>query len=195
MKIVGLTGGIGSGKSTVAGMFRELGVPVYNSDEEAKELMGNSDHIKQQIVTLLGEDSYDGRVLNRTYISQRVFKDSELLKALNDIVHPAVRNHFKEWARNQNSDYVIQEAAIIFENGTHNLYDQIILVTAPLNIRINRVVQRDGVSTEQVMERVKNQWEDNRKVPLANFVIENSEIQKTAGQVASIHQKLLKTKC
>lgn len=194
MRIVGLTGGIGSGKSTVAAMFRNLGVPVYNSDEEAKELMGNSEQIKQKIVTLLGEDSYNGGKLNREYISGRVFKDKEMLKALNNIVHPAVRNHFTQWAQNQHSKYVIQEAAIIFENESNEFYDQIILVTAPLDIRIKRVGQRDGLSPEQVMERVKNQWEDSRKASLADFVIENSELQNTAAQVMEIHRKLLKTR-
>ncbi|WP_150451672.1 dephospho-CoA kinase [Arenibacter lacus] len=194
MRIVGLTGGIGSGKSTVAAMFRELGVPVYNSDTEAKWLMGNSESLKQQIIALLGEGSYKDGALNRAYISQRVFKNGELLKDLNKIVHPAVAQHFKEWAQQQNSAYVIQEAAIIFENGNQGRYDQIILVTAPLESRVNRVVKRDGVSPEQVMERVENQWEDAKKAPLSHFVINNIDLKSTASQVAEIHGKLLKAR-
>ena len=128
MKIVGLTGGIGSGKSTVATMFRNLGIPVYNSDEEAKRLMHTSNNLKQGIIALLGKESYDNGELDRGYIAQRVFRDKNLLEALNALVHPEVRRHFMQWVQKQNSKYVIQEAAIIFENGSHERYDEIILV-------------------------------------------------------------------
>lgn len=192
MKIVGLTGGIGSGKSTVATMFRNLGIPVYNSDEEAKRLMHTSNNLKQGIIALLGKESYDNGELDRSYIAQKVFRDKNLLEALNALVHPEVRRHFMQWVQKQNSKYVIQEAAIIFENGSHERYDEIILVTAPLATRIARVVQRDGITEEQVMERVKNQWEDHRKADLSHYVIENSDLGQTASQVAEIHRKLLK---
>lgn len=190
--IVGLTGGIGSGKSTVAALFVDLGVPVYDSDAEAKKLMGDSQSIKRKIVSLLGEDSYRNGELDRAYISQLVFKDAKLLQALNEIVHPAVREHFADWARKQRSEYVIQEAAIIFENGTHKSYDYVILVTAPVAVRIKRVVSRDGVDPEKVMDRIRNQWDDARKITLADFVIDNSDLEKTAVQVFEIHRKLLK---
>ncbi|HUH47599.1 MAG TPA: dephospho-CoA kinase [Arenibacter sp.] len=192
MKIVGLTGGIGSGKSTVASMFADLGIPVYDSDREAKKLMGDSQNIKRKIVTLLGEDSYRNGELDRAYIAQLVFKDAKLLQALNAIVHPAVREDFADWTKKQRSEYVIREAAIIFENGTHESYDYIILVTAPLSVRIKRVVARDGVDSEKVRERIRNQWEDTRKIALADFVIVNSDLEKTAVQVSEIHRKLLK---
>ncbi|MDX1363571.1 dephospho-CoA kinase [Arenibacter latericius] len=192
MKIIGLTGGIGSGKSTVATMFRDLGVPVYISDEEAKKLMNTSQSIKQNLIALFGTDSYKEGKLNRGFISKKVFNDPELLKRLNNIVHPEVRKHFTQWVAAQNSDYVIQEAAIIFENDSHDRYDQIILVTAPLETRIKRVMKRDGVTAEQVMERVKNQWEDNKKASLSHFVIENSDLKRTRAQVEEIHLKLLK---
>lgn len=192
MKIVGLTGGIGSGKSTVAAMFADFGVPVYNSDEEAKKIMGHSEEVKRKIVTLLGENSYRNGELDRTYIAQLVFKDPKLLEALNAIVHPAVREHFINWTKNQQSEYVIQEAAIIFENGTNEFYDCVILVTAPINTRISRVVARDGISSDKVMERIQNQWEDSRKIDLADYVIENLDLKKTAVQVSKIHRKLLK---
>ena len=192
--IVGLTGGIGSGKSTVAAMFEGFGIPVYNSDEEAKKLMGDSQSIKRKIVTLLGEDSYRNGELDKIYISQLVFKDSQLLQALNAIVHPEVREHFADWAKKQQSEYVIQEAAIIFENGTQESYDYVILVTAPVEKRVKRVVARDSVDPEKVMDRIQNQWDDTRKIALADFVIENSDLEKTMAQVAGIHWKLLKTK-
>ena len=192
MKIIGLTGGIGSGKSTVAAMFARYGIPVYNSDREAKELMDDSPLIKRKIIALLGKDSYQNGKLDRVYVAERVFKDPKLLGALNAIVHPAVREHFMAWTKKQDSEYVIQEAAIIFENGTQESYDYIILVRAPLEDRIKRVVERDGVSPEKVMERIQNQWDDDRKIALADFVIENSDLGKTAAQVSEIHLKLIK---
>src|SRR5690606_8924392 len=132
--------------------------------------------------------------LDKTYISQLVFKDSQLLQALNAIVHPEVREHFADWAKKQQSEYVIQEAAIIFENGTQESYDYVILVTAPVEKRVKRVVARDSVDPEKVMDRIQNQWDDTRKIALADFVIENSDLEKTMAQVAVIHWKLLKTK-
>ena len=194
MKIVGLTGGIGSGKSTVAAMFADFGIPVYNSDGEAKKLMAESPSIIRKIITLLGEDSYKNGELDRAYISQLVFKDAKLLQALNAIVHPAVREHFTAWAKKQRSAYVVQEAAIIFENGSQKSYDYVILVTAPVEIRIKRVVQRDKIDPQKVMDRIQNQWDDAKKIALADFVIENSELEKTSVQVAEIHRKLLKIK-
>lgn len=190
--IVGLTGGIGSGKSTVGAMFQKLGVPIYNSDLEAKNLMSRSKKIRQDIEALLGKGSYLDGELNKEYISRIVFKDKKLLQGLNNIVHPAVRNHFKSWCRRQNAPYVIQEAAIIFENGTNEFYDKIILVTAPKNIRIQRVVDRDGMESEAVMERINNQWPDSEKEKLSDFVIENIDIEATENEVSQIHHKLLK---
>ena len=192
--IVGLTGGIGSGKSTVASMFQKLGVPIYNSDVEAKKLMGRSKKIKKDIEALLGKESYLDGEPNRGYIAQKVFKDKILLRDLNNIVHPAVRRHFKSWCKRQNTTYVIQEAAIIFENGTQKRYDKIILVTAPRDIRIQRVVDRDGITAEQVMARMDNQWPDSEKEKFSDFIIENIDLEATEGEVLKIHHKLLKIK-
>ena len=192
--IVGLTGGIGSGKSTVASMFQKLGVPIYNSDVEAKNLMGRSKKIKKDIEALLGKESYLDGEPNRGYIAQKVFKDKILLRDLNNIVHPAVRRHFKSWCKRQNTTYVIQEAAIIFENGTQKRYDKIILVTAPRDIRIQRVVDRDGITAEQVMARMDNQWPDSEKEKFSDFIIENIDLEATEGEVLKIHHKLLKIK-
>ena len=192
--IVGLTGGIGSGKSTVGSMFQKLGVPIYNSDVEAKNLMTRSKKIKKDIEALLGKGSYLNGELNKEYIAKKVFRDKDLLQALNNIVHPAVRRHFKSWCKRQNAPYVIQEAAIIFENGTNDFYDKIILVTSPREIRIQRVVDRDGVTAEAVMERIENQWPDRDKEKLSDFIIENTGLEATQRQVSQIHHKLLKIK-
>ncbi len=192
--IVGLTGGIGSGKSTVGSMFQKLGVPIYNSDVEAKNLMTRSKKIKKDIEALLGKGSYLNGELNKEYIAKKVFRDKDLLQALNNIVHPAVRRHFKSWCKRQNAPYVIQEAAIIFENGTNDFYDKIILVTSPREIRIQRVVDRDGVTAEAVMERIENQWPDRNKEKLSDFIIENTGLEATQRQVSQIHHKLLKIK-
>lgn len=192
MKIVGLTGGIGSGKTTVGEMFRELGVPVYNSDIQAKILMGESKELQENICGLLGAESYENGVLNKDFIANKVFKDKDLLQALNGIVHPAVRKHFLQWAKMQKSPYVIQEAAIIFENKTVDFYDKIILVTAPIEDRIKRVVRRDKVASKKVEDRIANQWSDQKKEGLSDFVIHNTNLEKTLKEVYRVHEILLK---
>lgn len=191
MRIVGLTGGIGSGKSTVARMFRELGVPVYDSDSEAKQLMNSSPEVRNAIIDLLGETAYQSKELNRSFVAEKVFKNPELLQKLNAIVHPAVRDHFKEWVKAQNAPYVVQETALIFENGSQDHYDHIILVTAPLDVRLNRVMERDGVGPKAVLERMKNQMDDADKVDLAHFCIENLDLETTKERVKELHTKLM----
>ena len=191
MMIVGLTGGIGSGKSTVAKMFAELGIPVYDSDMEAKELMVASNEVKTAITQLLGEEAYDNYGLNRPYIANKVFKDPELLEKLNAIVHPAVRKHFLDWVERQESPYVIQETALIFENDAQDKYDYTILVTAPVETRIQRVIERDNVEGQAVVDRMKNQLDDEQKVDLANFSLKNLELDKTRRKVKELHLKLL----
>ena len=190
--IVGLTGGIGSGKTTVAKMFHALGVPVYNSDIEAKKLMVTSEVLKVKIKELLGTESYIDHKLNRTYIADKIFTDPDLLAQLNAIVHPAVRQHFMSWVAQQKAAYIIQETAIIFENDTQNKFDKIILVTAPEKIRIARVTSRDAISTDKVKERIENQWPDQKKAALSDYVINNLELDKTTVLVAEIHKQLLK---
>ncbi|QXP53440.1 dephospho-CoA kinase [Cellulophaga sp. HaHa_2_1] len=192
MMIVGLTGGIGSGKTTVAKMFHALGVPVYNSDIEAKKLMVTSEVLKVKIKELLGTESYTDHKLNRTYIADKIFTDPDLLAQLNAIVHPAVKEHFITWVGDQNSDYIIQETAIIFENNSQDKFDKIILVTAPESVRIQRVTSRDTISETKVKERIANQWADDKKAALSDFVINNLELDKTTVLVAEIHKELLK---
>jgi len=189
--IVGLTGGIGSGKTTVAIFFKELGVPVYSSDKEARKLMKRSKRMKKAIIELLGEDAYKGKKLNKIYISSKIFNNKELLQELNSIVHPAVKKHFLKWTKKQDFPYVIQETALIFENKSQDFYDKIVLVTAPKSQRIQRVSDRDGITGVQVEERLKNQLEDSEKIPLAHYVIENTDLSKTKKKVSEVHTALL----
>jgi dephospho-CoA kinase len=191
MIVVGLTGGIGSGKTTVARMFKKLGVPVYDSDKQAKRLMKSSAHIKEAVISLLGADSYNGIEINRKYIANKIFNNKDLLQKLNDIVHPEVRKNFLAWCKRQHCPYVIQEVAIIFENRSHEFYDKIILVTAPQTKRIERVIERDKVNKRNVLARMANQLEDSAKIPLADFVIENIDLDQTRLQIMDIHKRLL----
>lgn len=191
MKVIGLTGGIGSGKTTVAAMFTELGIPVYNSDEEAKKIMEASKTVKNGIIALFGKKAYQDNKLNKTLLSDQIFQDKVLLKKLNSIVHPAVRDHFLSWVENQDAPYVVQEAAIIFENGKAESYDAIILVISPQSTRLKRVMKRDLTSKKQIMMRMENQWPDEKKIPLSNFVIQNKEKPKTWKQVQKVHRAIL----
>ncbi|MDO7541294.1 MAG: dephospho-CoA kinase [Flavobacteriaceae bacterium] len=189
-KIVGLTGGIGSGKSTAAAYFSELGIPCYISDDRAKELMTSSITIQQAIINEFGAESYINGNLNRPFLASIVFKDTVLLATLNAIVHPAVASDFRSWLLEQNSIYVIKEAAILFENGGAKLCDQVILVTAPKEIRVQRVIDRDKCTKEDVLERMSKQWSDAKKKPLADYIIENIEWKETSRQIEVLHQKL-----
>lgn len=190
MKIVGLTGGIGSGKSTIAKMFQDLGVAVYIADHEAKLLMHSHPEVKKQIIDLLGADAYQDGVLNRPYVAGKVFKDKTLLAGLNAIVHPAVAEHFLTWKSQQSGHYVIKEAAILFENEGYKKCDYTILVTAPQEVRVQRVIQRDATTREEVLARIQNQWDDTQKIPLSDFVIENINLQMTRDQVEKIHLEI-----
>ncbi|WP_291960218.1 dephospho-CoA kinase [Maribacter sp.] len=191
MITIGLTGGIGSGKSTVASMFKDLGVPVYDSDQRAKHLMNSSKAIHDQLIELLGEEAFLDGKLNRAFIASKVFNDKNLLAKLNDIVHPVVREDFVAWAKNQNARYVIQETALLFENKSQALYDEVILVTAPKEVRIGRVLARDNTTRAQVEARMDNQLEDKIKLELANFVIENIDLEITKEKVLQIHASIL----
>jgi len=191
MIVVGLTGGIGSGKSTIATMFKELGVPVYDSDRRAKHLMNTSPEIKKLLIDILGDASYQEGTLNRSYIAKKVFNDTNLLAQLNNVVHPIVRQDFVKWANKQDFCYVIQETALLFENKTQELYNSIILVTAPKEERISRVLKRDKSTREQVVARINNQLEDDAKIKLSNFVIENVDLERTRANVLQVHASIL----
>lgn len=191
MKIIGLTGGIGSGKTTVAKMFEALGIPVYYADSEARKLMQNSAGLREEIIKLLGEKAYNNDGLNSSYIAQIVFRDKTKLNELNALVHPLVENHFKNWVKLQDSRYVVQENALIFENRKQSSFDAIITVTAPLQKRLERVIKRDGVTERQVIERIENQLNDAFKIEQATFVIHNITLDKCKDQVDLIHKQLL----
>ena len=193
MKVVGLTGGIGSGKTTVANFFADLGVPVYIADVEAKKLQNESEEIKRQITALFGPSSYKDGILDRKYISGKVFNDPEKLEALNRIVHPAVTAHFERWKGAQKTSYIIYEAAILFEKGGYKKCDFTILVVADRETKINRLQKRDASEISEIEARMNNQWPDEKKLKLADFVIQNEDISDTQKEVGRIHQILLKT--
>lgn len=191
-KLVGLTGGIGSGKTTVAKYFEELGVPVYIADLEAKALMNRSKVIRRKLIALFGNEAFLENTLNRPFIAQQIFNDKKLLNAMNAIVHPKVASHFKRWVNKQDSPYVISEAAILFENGSYKKYDYIITVTAPEHIRLQRVIKRDNSNKQKVEAIMANQWSDQEKIKRSDFVIENIDLEQTKIQVRKIHKKILK---
>ncbi|MGS2761262.1 dephospho-CoA kinase [Sinomicrobium sp. M5D2P9] len=191
--IIGLTGGIGSGKSTVASMFSELGIPVYIADTEAKKLM-HTPEVRAKITEAFGEKAYTDAGPDNAYIAGIVFKDKEKLAVLNGIIHPEVGRHFKEWYALQKGTYVIKEAAILFESGAYKDCDAVIMVTAPLETRIERVMLRDAVSREAVMNRIENQWDDDKKVQLSDYVITNINLEETRKQVRELHSRLIKVK-
>jgi dephospho-CoA kinase len=190
VKIIGLTGGIGSGKTTVAQLFSELGVPIYIADTEAKKLMDSSTVIRRKLVALLGEDAYSGTKLNRKFVADKIFNDKFLLDAVNAVIHPKVAAHFKKWVSKQKATYVIKEAAILFENGSYKDCDMVILVTAPKQMRINRVMARDNTSKAEIEQRMNNQWSDEKKLKLADIIIENIDLKTTKNKVEAIHNLL-----
>ena len=190
MIIVGLTGGIGSGKTTVAKAFKALGIPVYIADEEAKKLMRKSKIIKRKLIQLFGDKAYVDGELNKPFIANIIFNDKAYLLKMNAIVHPRVAKHFKKWVLKQDAPYVIKEVAILFENGGHKDCDYVITVTAPKALRIERLLERDNTSKENIEAIMKNQWSDAEKIALSDFVIDNRSLQKTKEQVLHIHQEI-----
>ena len=193
MKTVGLTGGIGSGKTTIATMFNELGIPIYIADIEAKKLTNSSEEIKAELLKILGDKAYDEDGLNRKYVADQIFNDAELLKKVNKVIHPQVTKHFKNWAKQQSEAYCIKEAAILFENGGYKECDYTILVTAPKETRIDRILKRDDITEAEIKSRMDNQWPDEKKIELADFVIENTDIDATKEQVIKVHEYLINT--
>jgi len=189
-KIVCITGGIGSGKTTVAKMLAEYGIPVYYADEEAKKLTATSPEIRHDLIELLGSDTFKDGILDRKFMADKIFNDKNLLARTNAIIHPRVARHFEEWVNNQDSPYVLKEAAILFESGSYKQCDRTVLVTAPEELRIQRVMERDQVSEEEVRARMKNQWSDSKKKKLSDFIIENTELRATQKAVEKLHLQL-----
>ena len=190
MMVVGLTGGIGSGKSTIAKEFAALGIAVFNSDEQAKVLIATDAQVKERIIAAFGEEAYQNGEYNRAYIAQIVFNNPEKLAILNSIVHPALAKYFKQWAKKQISPYVLKEAAILFESGSYKDCDYIITVTAPEQVRIARVMARDHCTEAQVRARIAQQWSDAQRIALSNAVIENIDLESAKEQVKRIHFQL-----
>jgi len=192
MKIIGLTGGIGSGKSTVAKWFEEKEIPVYNSDLEARRLMNESAEIRRRLIERFGEETYQPSGLNRARLAALAFKNPAELKDLNEIVHPVVFNDFRIWIKKQNTKFVVKEAAILFESGSYQDCDGVISVIADEKTRIERVMQRDRISKEQVLERIKNQWADARKVELSDWVLyNNSGLDELRKQFETVYRQIL----
>jgi dephospho-CoA kinase len=191
MKIIGLTGGIGSGKTTVAKMFSTLGVPVYFADIEAKKIMHNSIEVKNKLIAEFGVDVYLNGVLNKEYLAKIIFNNKDRLSSVNNIVHPAVESDFKLWAAKQEVPFMIQENALIFENKKQNSFDGIITVIAPIQDRIQRVMDRDELTREQILARMSTQLEDGFKAENSTFVIRNLDLKNTEIQVREIFDKLL----
>lgn len=187
---VGLTGGIGSGKSTVCAMLRERGVAVYNSDERAKELMNSDIAIKQRIIAHFGAESFADGVLNRAYLAQRVFASEEELAALNAIVHPRVMEDFAAWAESAEGEYVVLESAILFESGFDSQVDMVVAIMAPDELRIERAMQRDGVTREQVEERMRCQLSDEERCSRSKYAIVNIELEELEDDVEQLHRRL-----
>lgn len=193
MIVVGLAGGIGSGKTTVANFFNTLGIPTYIADVEAKKLMVKSKVIKRKLIALFGEEAYVDNTLNKKHIAAIIFNNKEMLSKMNAIVHPKVAKHFINWSQKQNSPYIIKEVAILFENNSYKACDFVITVTAPKATRIERVIKRDASSKEKVEAIISNQWEDEARVKLSDFVINNVDLEATRKQVVDIHNKILKS--
>ncbi|WP_108822358.1 dephospho-CoA kinase [Dysgonomonas sp. Marseille-P4361] len=188
---LGITGGIGSGKSTVSELFTLLDIPVYIADKESKRLTETSVVIKEQLIALFGEDLYQDGILNKALLASYIFSDKEKLEKVNRIIHPVVGNDFNEWIElNKTSEIVAQEAAILFESGFDKLVDKVVVVYTPLEMRISRTMQRDGVSREKVLERIENQMSDEKKVELSDFVIVNDGMLSLIEQVLEIINKL-----
>ena len=186
MKIIGLTGGIGSGKSTVLELFKNQGIATYMADKEAKDLMNSDPELRDKITDLFGKSAYVDHKLNRSYIASIVFRDEAKLKALNELVHPKVYEHFNDFIQNLDSEVVIYEAAILFESGRAEMCDYIIAVVAEEKDKIQRIMKRDGLSKEQILDRMKNQLDDTSKIKKADFVIYNKDLSDTKSQVLKI---------
>jgi len=192
MKTLGITGGIGSGKSTVAKVFMQLGIPVFFADIEAAKLIIQNKNLQNKIIKNFGEEIHWDGIIDRKKLAKIVFADKNKLEILNNIVHPAVKASFERWTKNNsNSPYIIKEAAILFEAGSDKGLDKIITVVAPAELRIKRVMKRDNVSKKDVEKRMKNQWSDEKKIKLSDFVITNDDKQLVIPQVLEIHKKIM----
>ncbi len=189
---VGITGGIGSGKSTVCRVFKWLGIPVYDADERAKWLMVHDHDLRNGIRGLLGDEAYlDNGELNRTYIAGVIFQKSDLLSKINALVHPAVHKDGELWHQAQQAPYTLREAALLYESGGYRHMDRMIVVTAPLELRIQRVMERDSVERAAVEARIARQWPEEKKTALADYLIHNDGNTALLPQILAVHHQLM----
>jgi dephospho-CoA kinase len=188
---IGLTGGIGSGKTTIAQVFEALGIPVYYADAAAKNLMNQDPELKKQIIAAFGPETYKEGNLDRSYLAKQVFSDTEKLSRLNSIVHPATLRDAEAWMNKQKTPYAIKEAALIFEAGLEKYFDYVIGVSAPESLRLERVQQRDQASPENVLQRMQQQMDEKEKISRCDFVIINDGMQAVLPQVLALHETLL----
>ena len=191
-KLVGLTGGIGSGKTTVAALFSAMGVPIYNSDTAAKRLMNTSSQIKTELQELVGAEVYDTQGLNKTFLASKLFEDQSLLSQVNAIVHPRVAKDFESWFTQQQTPYAIKEVAILFELESESNFDAIITVTATEQERIERVIERDGKTSEMIKKIIAHQLPESYKIENADYVIHNTLLDELPQKVEDIHRQILK---
>jgi|TARA_B110000977_G_scaffold89170_1_gene118439 dephospho-CoA kinase len=192
MKLIGITGGIGSGKSTIAKVFMSIGYPVYNSDTRAKELINSNEKLINSIKLSFGDDLYNSQGLDRKKMASIVFNNPEKLELLNSIIHPTVGKDFEKWIDLQNTSFILKEAAILFETGIYRSLHKTILVSAPQETRIERVIKRDNTNQEEVLSRMNNQWSEEKKTELADYVIDNSGNKLVIPQVLEIIKQILK---
>lgn len=187
---IGLTGGIGSGKTTVAHIFESLGIPVYYADDAAKRLMSEDPLIKEALLKKLGPSCFEDGLLNRKFIAAKVFSDPQLLAWLNGLIHPATIADSEQWMQQQNGPYAIREAALLFESGADKGLDYVIGVTAPKDLRLQRVMKRDSTTEAEVSKRMEQQWEDSKKLERCHFLLHNDEQSLLLPQVLELDQKL-----
>jgi dephospho-CoA kinase len=183
---IGLTGGIGSGKSVVSALLQVMGIPVYDADAESKRLAASSPSIRQGLIALLGASAYRAGTLDRRYLATRIFSDPELLRRVNALIHPEVSRHFLDWSDRQSGDICAIETAILFESGFSRLVDRSVMVYAPLELRIARTMLRDGLSRADVIRRIDNQWPDETKKTYASYIIYNEDNQALIPQLAAL---------
>lgn len=187
---VGITGGIGSGKSTVCRILAEHGVAVYDADSRAKELMSSSEELRAALIENFGAECFTAEGLNRAYLAGRVFSDAEQLRVLNGLVHPAVMADFEAWAEAQEGSYVVFESAILFEAKLENRVDATVAVMAPEELRVERVMGRDGATKEQVLARIHNQMSDDERADRAKYGVVNIDVEDLEEDVVQLHRRL-----
>ena len=189
---VGVTGGIGAGKSLICSILERMGYPVFYSDIEAKKIITLNPQVRIDLIELFGIQIFKDHQLDRKLLANLLFSDSTLIEKMNAIVHPKVREEFENWTLSQDSQLVFNEAAILFETGSYKNFDATILVTAPLEIRLNRVMNRDNSIRSDVQKRIDNQWSDDQKVILSTYQIQNDDIQSVLDQLDEVLYELIK---